>query len=786
MMMKLLPTVLTGFLSFFLIFGTGRAGTLINNWSTYLGGTAGGDQGHAVAVDLSGAVYVAGETDSLDFPTADAYQASRAASVDGFVAKFSSGGTSLVYSTYLGGSLVDRCYGISVDYAGSACVAGTTNSSDFPLESPYQGAPGGNDDAFVTKLTPSGSGLVYSTYFGGASTDSGEDIALDGDGSSYVAGWTYSTDFPVENPYQSSMAGGCDAFVFKLPADGSSLTYSSYLGGSTWDYGYGVAVGTDGSAWAVGETQSSDFPTENPYQSTKNSAADAFVSKLAPSGSELVYSSFLGGNGAETAYDVTASAGEAFLTGYTSSADFPTANPCQPSYAGGSDVFISRLDSAGTTLLNSTYLGGSLNEYGRGVAVVSTGDIYVSGYTNSTDFPTVYPLQAAKGTGDDIFVSKLAAGGSALIYSTYLGGNGHDKGRDVAAPGVNIACVTGSTKSTDFPTANPYQPGLLGTMDAVVSRLEYLITPTPSATPTATPSMTPTPTLSASPTPSPSVTASPAPSATPTPTPTATPPPSPSVTPTPSVVPPPAAPSWITDYNGDGTSDIAVFRPASGLWAIRRVTRAYFGSSADIAVPGDFEGDGTTDIGIFRDSSGLWAVRGVTRAYFGGSADEPVAGDYEGRGTAGVAIFRPASGLWAVRGLTRIYFGTSTDRQVAGYWAGDGRKSPAIFRPALGLWAVRGITRVYFGSSADEPVPGDYAGTGSWGPAIFREAIGLWAVKGVTRAYFGSSADSPVPGGYRGDGKDCIGVFRGSSGLWAVNGVTRVYFGGSSDIPVTR
>ncbi len=240
------------------------------------------------------------------------------------------------------------------------------------------------------------------------------------------------------------------------------------------------------------------------------------------------------------------------------------------------------------------------------------------------------------------------------------------------------------------------------------------------------------------------------------------------------------------DYDGDGTTEIAVFRPASGLWAVRGVTRAYFGTASDVPVPADFSGNGTTEITVFRPASGVWAVRGVTRIYFGGPADDPVPGDYEGRGTAGAAIFRKSSGLWAVRGVTRMYFGGSADLPVPGYWAGDGRKSPAVFRPAPGLWAVRGLTRVYFGSSADEPVPGDYAGGGSWGPGIFRPASGLWALKGVTRAYFGGSADIPVPGRFQGDWADRPGVFRGTGGLWAVRGATRAYFGRSGDVPATR
>jgi beta-lactamase superfamily II metal-dependent hydrolase len=294
--------------------------------------------------------------------------------------------------------------------------------------------------------------------------------------------------------------------------------------------------------------------------------------------------------------------------------------------------------------------------------------------------------------------------------------------------------------------------------------------PEPGVTPTSTP------TPSATPTPSPEPTSTP----TPTPVPTATPTPEPTAYLTP--VPPPA---WITDYNGDGTSDLAVFRPSSGLWAVKGVTRTYFGSSNDIPVPGDYNSNGTTDIAVFREDCGFWAVKGVTRVYFGGAGDLPLPADYRGICKAEIAIFRPSSGLWAIRNMTRVYFGGGNDIPVPGYYIGSAAR-PAVFRPSSGLWAIFGRSRAYFGSSGDTPVPGDYSGTGLWSPAIFRSTSGLWAVKGVTRTYFGGSADSPVPGGYKGDGTDCLGIFRSTSGLWAIKGVTRAYFGGSSDVPVTR
>jgi uncharacterized protein (TIGR01370 family) len=238
------------------------------------------------------------------------------------------------------------------------------------------------------------------------------------------------------------------------------------------------------------------------------------------------------------------------------------------------------------------------------------------------------------------------------------------------------------------------------------------------------------------------------------------------------------------DYNGDGLTNIAIFRPSSGLWAIRSITRIYFGSSSDIPLPGDYTGNGTTIPAIHRSSSGLWAIRGVTRVYFGGSSDTAVPGDYDGNGTADISIFRPAAGLWAIRRLTRSYFGGASDLPIAGDYDGDGSDDLAVFRPSTGLWAVRGMTRTYFGTSGDIPVGSDYSGDGTSEISLYRPSAGLWAIQGVSRFYFGSSSDWAVPGNYPGTGS-IAGIFRPGSGLWALRGVSRVYFGDEGDIPVT-
>jgi len=319
--------------------------------------------------------------------------------------------------------------------------------------------------------------------------------------------------------------------------------------------------------------------------------------------------------------------------------------------------------------------------------------------------------------------------------------------------------------------------------------------PTPSITPTLSPSSTPTvtPTPSPSPSPSSTPTPSPAPTTSPSVTPrlTVTPTPSASVTPPPSATPtcgPTVAP-WKPaldsgDYDGDGTGDIAIFRFHTGFWALRGLSRFYFGSSADIPVPGDFDGDGCADPGIYRESSGLWVIRNLTRIYFGSSDDIPAPVDYNGDGSSDIAIFRESTGLWAVKNLTRTYFGSEGDWPVPGdYHASRGRQI-AIFRPATGLWALRGMSRFYFGGVTDWPRAGDYDGDGVWETGVFRPATGLWAVRGLSRIYFGCCTDWPLIMESGGDGCDDIVIFRPASGLWAVRGISRVYYGISGDIPV--
>jgi hypothetical protein len=330
-----------------------------------------------------------------------------------FVTKLSSTGNSLIYSTYLGGGDSDQGDGIAVDGSGNAYVTGNTWSTDFPTENPYMNDLNGVQDAFVTKLSSSGSSLIYSTYLGGGDYwDEGYGIAVDSSGNAYVTGHTSSTDFPTKNPYMTDPGDSdTDVFITKLSASGNSLIYSTYLGGNNDDQGKGIAVDSSGGAYVIGYTLSPDFPTKNPYMTDPGDGYyDAFVTKLSPTGDSLIYSTYLGGSHFDSGMGIAVnSSGSAYVTGFTGSTDFPTKDPYMTDPGDGwYDAFVTKLSSTGDSLIYSTYLGGSYYERGYGIAVNSSGSAYVTGYTGSTDFPTKNPYMTDPwDNDDDVFVTKL-------------------------------------------------------------------------------------------------------------------------------------------------------------------------------------------------------------------------------------------------------------------------------------------------------------------------------------------------------------------------------------------
>lgn len=393
----------------------------------------------------------------------------------------------LVYSTYLGGNDSDIVFGMAVDGSGNTYLTGETTSSNFPTTpGAFQTALKSGSNAFVTKLNAAGTALVYSTYLGGSIGDAGDGIAVDSDGNAYVGGATGSTDFPTTSgAFQTAFKGpkgATTAFVTKLDPTGSSLAYSTYLGGMVFDICNGIAVDGGGNAYVTGRTFSGDFPTTPGvfqtllnYKGIPGTGGNAFITKLNGRGSALLYSTYLGGSSTDQANGISLDkAGNVYVTGGAFSTDFPTtAGAFQPASKGTVNAFVSKLNPAGTALAYSTYLGGNQVDIGNGIAVDGDGNAYVTGQTSSGNFPTTAgAFQTALKSGSNAFVTKLNTAGTALDYSSYLGGSNSDLGRGIAVDSNGKAWIVGTTSSTDFPTTGPVQTALRGSGNAFVAAID--------------------------------------------------------------------------------------------------------------------------------------------------------------------------------------------------------------------------------------------------------------------------------------------------------------------------
>ncbi len=449
-------------------------------YSSYLGGSL-NDIGRGIAVDNAGSAYITGETTSVNFPGTAPIIAN--GSYDVFVTKLNAAGNSILYSTYIGGSNADFGYAIAVDAQGSAYVTGQTNSPfvpadrAFPTVTPFQSTYNGGGDAFITKLTPAGDGLMYSSYYGGTGTERGEGIAVEPNGGFvYTTGTTNSVVtgcitkcFPTVAAYQGENAGQTDVYVAALNGTGG-LYYSTFLGGPNSEYSGsyhgGIVVDGLGEVYITG-TAGPGFPGTalSPIQSTFGGGTrDAFVAKLGQTG-QLYFATYLGGadsdNGAGIALD---SNEDVYVTGTTSSINFPTVAPFQATRGGvqttsAQDGFVAKINHIGQTLMYSTYLGGSGGDNAYEIAVDPSGNAYVVGWTTSSDFPPASPIQPVYGgSGGDAFVTKFNSTGSALVYSSFLGGTtGADFGYSIALDQAGYAYVTGETNSTNFPIVGGVQ-----------------------------------------------------------------------------------------------------------------------------------------------------------------------------------------------------------------------------------------------------------------------------------------------------------------------------------------
>jgi hypothetical protein len=465
-------------------------------YSTYLGGSV-ADAGLSIAADSAGNAYVSGSTASTNFPTLNPRQPATAGGSDAFVTKFDANGT-VVFSSYLGGSGDDGGQTVRVDNAGAVYVGGRTSSGNFPTTAnAYHPTSGGNVEAFATKISADGQTLVYSTYFGGSISDYAWGLALDGNNNIYLVGQTNSSNTPTRNGYQTTLGGSNDAFLAKFNPSGSgdsSLLYATYFGGTADDFaggsgllniGHGVAADNSGNAYFAGSTMSNNLPTRNGYQSTwaGNGNPDAWMAKInttATGDPSLVYATYLGNTGQDSARDIAIDgAGNAYLTGNTNAANFPTRNAYGACTNG--NPFVAKINPALTgdpSLIYSTCFGPNGGGAGTSIAVDAGGNAIITGYSSSTSFPLVSPIQNYQG-GIEAIVVKVGPAGNTVLFSTYLGGTANDDGWGVAVDGTDNIYVTGETASTNFITQNPAYPNNAGQTDAFVTKINSNAGPTP-------------------------------------------------------------------------------------------------------------------------------------------------------------------------------------------------------------------------------------------------------------------------------------------------------------------
>jgi hypothetical protein len=442
-------------------------------YSTLIGGS-GWEWPRGITIDDTHNAYITGFTDSDDFPiTPDAYDTNFNNINDVFITKLNSTGTELLYSTFLGGGDLDRSYGIAIDKNDNVYVTGETVSNDFPTtpgayDTSFNSYDSAYSDAFITKINSDGTNLIYSSYIGGSNGDTGRGIDIDGDGNTYITGYTDSHDFPVTpNAYDTSASGVHDVFVTKFNSNGNDIIYSTFISGNGDDKAYRIVIDDSRYAYITGRTTSDNFPTtSDAYDRSLNGNSDLFAAKINSTGTNLIYSTYLGGNSWEFASGIAVDKNDnVYVTGETGSNDFPTTpGAYDTNFNGGRDIIVTKINSNGTQLLYSTYLGGSKDDgcfAEDGIAIDSNGNAYITGYTASNDFPStpdafdtsfnegIYPDYEYD---YDAFLTILNTLGNNILYSTFLGTRKTDVSYAITLDNKRNVYITGETNSNNFPT----------------------------------------------------------------------------------------------------------------------------------------------------------------------------------------------------------------------------------------------------------------------------------------------------------------------------------------------
>jgi hypothetical protein len=648
----------------------------------------------AVAINSINNILVAGWTVDNSLSTPGVRQTNYAGGVDAFVAGFSPSGGQLLFCTYLGGTGQDEALGIAVDSSNNTYITGWTSSSNFPVVNAAQTRLSGARDAFITKLNPAGTAIVFSTYLGGTGADEGNAISLDSGNCPVIVGDTTSSNLPaLTGTAGPKYAGNQDAFVAKLSADGRSVAFSTYLGGSGTDHGAALAVDSANAIYVGGGTYSANFPLQHAAQAHSGGGQDGFVAKLSATGVTLAFSTYYGGSGGapglpEQVNAIVVIQGSVVVAGTTSSTNFPVTKVCnQAAFGGGStDGFVGRFDATTGALTRSTYFGGSGDDGINALAVDFYGFDLIGGYTTSQDLPVQNAIQSSPGGGMDGFVAKLSA--YTLSWGTYLGGNGNDAVNALAIDSMTSVVAGGQTSSSNIPVRGAMAAWPGGASSSFLVKIAPAFTPAIASAPTFL-----------------------------------------------------FDPWHDTGYNG----------------ASLNLTTSSFGLSGDIPIAGDWDGSGTKRIGVFRNGLWLLDMNGNgifdnadKSITFGQAGDLPVLGDWNGTGRIKLGLFRQGTFILdlsghlsgAVTGFSdaTFSFGLPGDLPVANDWNQSGTTKVGVFR--AGQWLVdyngdqvfNGSDKTYtFGQAGDIPVIGDWQGDGIPKIGVYRSGIWLLDYGGVNK-----------------------------------------------------
>ncbi len=721
-------------------------------FSTFLGGNQ-NDFGNDIAVDAKGNAYVAGSTNSADFPKQNPIDGVLEDDSDAFVTKFATDGSALVYSTFLGGQFSDSAAAIAVTQDGKACITGFTGENSAPpivqnsfpvTPNAFQNAGRTNVrklDAYVTVLNANGDGFIYSTFYGGSKSsnspdanDFGNDIAVDSTGKVYIAGASASNNLPMKNGFQTTRAGDKDGFIAKfnpLAATGpASFLYASFLGGTGEDFALSIALDNADVAYVAGETESDDFPTKSPvaqppFQQNRAGNDDGFVTKINPAqtgANSLIYSTYLGGNDFDDAEDIAVdSQKRAYIIGSTVSSDFPLKNPFDSTFVGEREAYVTKLDTNGTALFYSSFLGGNGSDFGEDIAVDAQGNAFLTGNIDSaTGFPLLNAFQPNFGGGEqDAFITKISAANSPnvspqILFSSFLGGSGNDFGNEIALGPKKSIFLVGNTSSTNFPTTpGAFQKNAPAELNAFVTKIAEVNDDTIG---TFRPSDLTFRLRNSN-------TAGP-----------------PDLTVGPAGFQPGDLPV-VGDFNGDSKDTTGVFR--NGTFRLSNNANGsapfsvLFGQAGDLPLAGDWDGDGNDTIGVFRPSEGKFLLRNsntagspdITLIFLGGTAgDTPLVGDWDGDGDDTIGVYNNSQHKFFLRNKFNalndivVTFGIAGDVPLTGDWDGDGDDTIGLFRNSQHKFFLRNVNNVAnniqvdFGATGDTPLAGDWDGLSSSTP----------------------------------------------------------------------